>query len=113
MTTLAEKAKEVKIEGRRRVTANRRTKLPRSQYIEVAMEYLRGNISLSQILVAGDYKKNDVNSAYRIVAIGCRLAAADGLLEEVVEEEVEREPPDISLVADNVVDTELVIPELD
>jgi len=35
------------------------------------------------------------------------------LLEEVVEEEVEREPPDISLIADNVVETELVIPELD
>lgn len=85
--SLVTKAKEVVVQSRQRSDRTRKTKLPREDYVQVAMSYLRGEISLTQILIAGDYKSNDVNSAYRIIAIGCRLAVEDGLLGEAVEAE--------------------------
>ncbi len=89
--TLVERSKDVDVDGRKqqasRKQRERKTKLPREEYIEVALAHLRGEISLTQILIAGDYKSNDMNSSYRIVAIGCRWAAEDGRLGEVEEEE--------------------------
>lgn len=75
--TLVEKAKKVVIRSRSR------KKLDRTEYIETTLAYLQGDITLTQIQVAGGYTASDINSAYRIIAIGTRSAVEDGLLKVV------------------------------